>query len=310
MVTHYVHDQLLKENLARTGLYQWINIFDGEIKRFGDLEEDELEKYDVIHINLSAQDYHLPNLIRDKLGKGSSTKIVCNGDYTTELWQGSFDFPQTFKHLVKSADMVFGTEEYMVGAMEEVYGRKVHMFPHPCHVKRLKILRPDNKEDFISTIWHRYDNMTLLPYLATRNHGLKTQLIGYNGAQDKKSYATTTMYNRILGGTNFQEFCNQMMRSELLYEPFTLHSHGRATIDTAALGLPVVGSNRLQSMNKCYPYTAIDPYDITKSRELIQKIIKDDDFKQKVIDTARENVDYYNYKNSKERFVKALEESE
>ncbi len=63
-------------------------------------------------------------------------------------------------------------------------------------------------------------------------------------------------------------------------------------------------------MNKCYPYTAIDPYDITKSRELIQKIIKDDDFKQKVIDTARENVDYYNYKNSKERFVKALEESE
>ncbi len=307
--THFIHDQLLKENLARTGLYQWINVFDGEIKRYGDLEEGDLEKYDIIHVNLSAQDYHLPNLIRDRL-KNSSTKLVCNGDYTTELWQGSFDFPQTFKDLTKNADMVFGTEEHMVGTMEEAYERKVHMMPHPCHVKRLKVLRPDKKENYLSVIWHRYDNMTLLPYFAVRNHGLKTQLLGYNAGQDKKPYSTTTFYNRILGGTNFQEFCNQMLNSELIYEPFTLHSHGRATIDTAAMGLPVIGSNRVQSMNICYPNTNCDPYNTTKSRELIQKVLKNETFRQEVIDTARQNVEFYNHKNSRERFLKALEESE
>ena len=29
LVTNYIHKQLLEEELARTGLYQWLNVFRG-----------------------------------------------------------------------------------------------------------------------------------------------------------------------------------------------------------------------------------------------------------------------------------------
>ena len=32
LCTQYIHEQLLDEELARTGLYQWVNAFKGEVK--------------------------------------------------------------------------------------------------------------------------------------------------------------------------------------------------------------------------------------------------------------------------------------
>lgn len=307
MITNHIHNQLLEEDLARTGLYQWINVFEGDIKYPSDIKD--YNQYDIVHINLSAQDFNLINTIKEKLDKDNThTKIVANNDYTTELWQPSFEYPETMRRELQGADMLFGTEKYQVSTLSELTHRKVFVNPHPSDVRRLKaVANRKLMKDKIGVIYHRYDNFSYIPYFAVRNHGLDTALLGFEPNADPKRHVTSTLYKEVAQGTNYQEFCNQMMECRILVEPFTLHSYGRSTVDAAALGIPVVGSDRVESMRRCYPYTICDPFDTTKMRELITKVLIDPEFEKLVIETAKKNVEYYNHENSKKRFLDALE---
>jgi hypothetical protein len=182
----------------------------------------------------------------------------------------------------------------------------VYVIPHPTDIRRLKSLTPLPKKEIISTIWRRYDNFAYVPSLAVRNHGLRTQLIGYDKDKDPRVWMTTAMFDDVYAGTNYFEFCDQLRQSRIIYDPFTYHSYSRTTVDTAALGVAVVGSNRTQSSQVCYPLTSIDPYDVAKARELIDKLIKDKEFYDLVIKTAYERCEFYNHSNSKERYLQAL----
>jgi len=307
LVTNFIHQQLLEEELARTGLYQWLNVFNGEVKQPRDVIN--YKDYDIVQVNLSTQDIHLANDIREELGEKSDTKLVLNNDYTTEMWGVSFPNPSTIYREVQGADMLVGTEFYQVTALTEISGRKCYILPHPGDIKRLKSLAPIPKKEIITTLWRRYDRFVYIPHLVVRNHGLTTQLIGYDKKFDKKTWLTTTLYDYVFAGTNYFEFCNQMRESRLVYDPFTFHSFSRATIDTAALKVPVVGTNRTQSMNVCYPHTIVDPYDVTTARKLITKILEDKEFHDKVVNTAYERVEFYNHENSRERYLAALSDA-
>jgi len=307
LTTNYIHQQLLQEELARTGLYQWINVFKGEIKYPRDVID--YNDYDIVHVNMSTQDVYLAANIRDKIDKNSKTKLVVNNDYTTEMWGNSFNSPDTMAREINKADMIFGTEYYQVTALAEITGRKVFIIPHPADVKRLKLMPEIPKKNIISTIWRRYDNHFYIPSLVVRNHGLTTQLIGYDKNVNKKTWLTTTLFDYVFAGTNCFDFQDQMRESQIVYDPFTFHSYNRAIVECAAMGVPVIGSNRTQSINVCYPFTKVDPYDVNGARKLIEKLLTDEKFKKKVIDHARETVEYYNHINSMEKYLMALDES-
>ena len=307
LVTNYIHQQLLQEELSRTGLYQWVNVFNGKISYPRDIVD--YNDYDIVHINMSGQDAYLVNDIRESLKEDSKTRIVLNNDYTTEMWGNAFGSTSSLAREIKDADMIFGTEYYQVTALSELTNRKIYIIPHPADVKRLKNLPELPKKNTISTIWRRYDKHSYIPSLAVRNHGLTTQLIGYDKNQDTKTWQITTLYDYVLSGTNFFDFCDQLRESEIVYDPFTFHSYNRAVVDCAAMGIPVIGSDRTQAVNVCYPYTKVDPYDVTSARRLIGRLLTDEAFRKKVIDHAREVVEIYNHINSKEKYLTALEES-
>ena len=307
LCTNYIHHQLLEEECTRTGLYQWLNVFKGQVKYPRDVLD--YNEYDIVQVNLSAQDLFLVNEIRESLNEGSKTKLVANNDYTTEMWGRSFEYTPTFCREVQGADMLFGTEYFQATALTELSGRKCYVIPHPADVKRLKAITPIPKQSIISTIWRRYDQHSYIPSLVVRNHGLTTQLIGYDKGLDFKPYLTTTLYDFVYQGTNYFDFCNQLRESQIVYDPFTYHSYSRTTVDTAALGVAVVGSNRTQSINVCYPHTAVDPYDVKTARELIKKLIEDKEFYNLVVETAKQNVEFYNHQNSRERYLFALLEA-
>jgi len=127
MLTNHVHKQLLDEELTRTGLYQWLNVHRGIIRPSVEVPPEDYEKFDIIHINLSAQDANLVKTVKDTLGKNSSTKLIANGDYTCELWQSSlpgFGYPEAVRRDVQEADAIFGTEYFMCTAMGEWFKRK------------------------------------------------------------------------------------------------------------------------------------------------------------------------------------------
>lgn len=307
LVTNYIHQQLLEEELTRTGLYQWINVFNGEVKYPRDVVD--FNDYDIVQVNMSAQDIQEAANIRELIGEDSKTKIVLNNDYTTEMWGRSFGNPETMRREIAPADMIFGTEYFQVTALTEVSNRKVFIIPHPADVKRLKNLPEIPKKDIISTIWRRYDNHAYIPSLAVRDHGLTTQLIGYDKSIDNKVWLTTTLYDYVMAGTNYFDYCDQMRESLIVYDPFTYHSYNRGVVDCAAMGVPVVGSNRTQSVNVCYPFTKVDPFDVTGARKMIEKLLTDEAFYDKVVKYARETAEYYNHKNSMEKYLMALSEA-
>jgi len=304
IVTNHIHQQLLQEEVTRTGLYQWLNVFNGEIKYPRDIVD--YNEYDIVQVNLSAQDVYLINDIREKIGKTSKTKLVVNNDYTTEIWGGAFEYTSTLSRELQGADMLFGTEYFQSTALSEISGRKVYVVPHPTDIKRLKSLPQIPKKDLISVIWRRYDNNKYIPSLMVRNHGLTTQLIGFDDTKDNKVFLTTTLYDFVIAGTNYFDFCDQLRENKIILDPFTYHSYSRTTVDTAALGVAVVGSNRTQSMNVCYPHTTIDPWDVKKARELIKRLIDDEEFYNLVVNTALEKCEFYNHENSAERYLGCL----
>lgn len=306
-ITNFRHDQLISgEFLTRSGLYQTVSVFKGDVYLYNEIK-DNLEDFDVIQVNLSAQDFHLVNNIKERL-KSSSTKIVANCDYTTELWQSSFDYIDTMKRELSGADMIYGTEPKMAGTLQTLINRKVHVLPHPTDVKRLKTLSTPDKDDYISVNWHRYDNFSMIPAITVRDLGKKIQLIGYDIKSDRKRYVTGYLYDRVISGTNFLDFTEVLMKSPIVFEPFTLNSYGRTTTETAALGVPTVGSNRVESVRRCFPKTCLDPYDVVGNRKMIKKVLENEKFRNEVIDYAKEACEFYNKENSKNRYLEALSE--
>lgn len=305
--TNYIHEQLLEEELARTGLYQWLNVFKGEIKYPRDIID--YNDYDIVQINMSGQDFPMIHKIKESIREDSNTKLIVNNDYTTEVWGQSFNDPDMLGREISKADMIFGTEYYQVTALAEITGRQVYVIPHPADVKRLKSLPAIPKKNIISTLWRRYDNFSYIPSLVVRNHNYTTQLIGFDKNMDKKTWLTTTLYDYVYAGTNYFDYCDQMRESAIVYDPFTFHSYNRAIVDCAAMGVPVVGSDRTQSINNCYPFTKVDPYDVHSARKLIGRLTNDEAFRKKVIDFAKEKVEIYNHINSMEKYLTALHES-
>lgn len=106
LVSGYIHQQLLDEELARTGLYQWVNVFNGEVSYPREIVDFNI--YDIIQVNMSAQDIPLIADIKEKLDKNNTrTKLVLNNDYTSESWGNAFPSPETIRRENKDADMIF-----------------------------------------------------------------------------------------------------------------------------------------------------------------------------------------------------------
>lgn len=205
LATNYIHQQLLQEELARTGLYQWLNVFKGDVKYPRDIKD--YNDYDIVQVNMAAQDVHLIANIREQINPNGKTKLVVNNDYTQETWGKAFDYVTTLEREISGADMYFGTEYFQTTTLSELTGRRCFVIPHPADIKRLKSLPEIPKKNIISTIWRRYDNFSYIPHFAVRNHGLTTQLIGYDPKVDPRQFLTSTLYDYVLLGTNYFEFC-------------------------------------------------------------------------------------------------------
>jgi len=180
---------------------------EGEVRLFTEVDKSEYENYDIIQVNMSTQDLHILGDVREVIGDNSKTKLVANNDYTLELWAQSFPYLSTLKREIQYADMIFGTEPYQVGALELLTGRKVHLITHPAFVKRLKTLKVDSSEKYVSVISHRYDNNNIVPSLALKGIDYKTRLIGYDSNSDSQHFKTTTLYNETMKATNYMDFC-------------------------------------------------------------------------------------------------------
>ena len=310
MLTSVILKNLETETPMRSGLYKWLEVLDGDVQLFR--ERMDLEQYDIVHINLSGGDVGIIQPVVEKL-RNSSTQVVVGNDYSLEMWQEKMPYnPLVLTRCLRGVDWFFGTEMYTANFLKNLTQRKeVYTIPHPVDVKFLERFREKRREERIGIIYHRYDNQIWVPWTVTNDSQIPVWLMGYHGANfDKNSWSTMTLFDGIKTHRSFQQHLSMVSKSSILYEPTTYFTWSRTAAEAAAMGSVMFGSNRGDAMRRCYPDLCCDPFDVTKLRRILAKLVADHDYRQVVVDYAVDNAGYYSLDNAKSRFLACVKDNE
>lgn len=299
----------LDEVPRRGGFFNWLYLFKGDIMSYNDVED--FEKYDVVHLNGAPPDQVLVPEIRRILGNNSDTKLVFNNDHVTEVWEGWNMHYLQYWEAQRAADMVFGTEPYQVSNLIE----GAYCIPHPHWIHMLKRIGRPKIENSIGHLYHWWEGRTMLPSIISyklREKGIKhrSRLYAYMNTYDKNPKWTKALYDDLIKPMDYPKFIEQFIENKVVTDFCGYHTYGRTSVDMAAIGVPMVGSNRIESMNRCFPQLAYDPYDTKSNVESIKKLWTNERLYDEVVEYAEHAVNYYNYKNARERFMSALEDVE
>ena len=294
-----------------TGLYQWAEIFDGDFFRFNELDSKALEYYDILHVNMCQKHVHLPRLIREKIGWNTDVKLVCNIDYAVEMLPGAFCNPDfSYVDVLNSltdCDLVFCQEKYQAQLISSEIEGRVPVIPHPCNTRFIKRFYryPFDREDEIVAMFHHEEDTLLLSSLASRKQGLRSVLLNFQ-PQFNKVYPG--WFDDTVPPMTFTHYIDRLSRCRVAVENQMMHVHGRFVLDCACLGIPVVGSNYVDSINRLFPEYSCSPYNLKRQRFLVKSVLKDKPVTEDIIERVFNEVEYYNLANSKQRFMEELED--
>lgn len=295
------------DGLTLSGLWQWSLSFDNYGSR-GDVKlirrKEELEEFDVIHINMTGGNLALPNMVRDELGDSSDTKLVINVDFDVMQWGANWQYPTILLKAIECCDMLFHVESTGSKTLSHVLNRDVHTLPHPVDVVGLDKYKKSDREPTIVTMWHRYVPDCVHPYFAQKDIPLYRVLLG-----SREKIPTLSMYDFSYQPQPFVDGIDIMSRATFGCDLYPGRSYGRSVIEFAALAVPCVCSNTVEASCRCFPDLAIDPYDVSAAHRLFEMLIDDQEKLVDVYTHAYESAGYYSQKNCYARFIEALEET-
>lgn len=298
----------LNEIPRRGGYYNWLFLHRGEIEAYQYVKD--FNEYDVVQVNMSPADQEIVPLIRQKI-TNPNTKLVLNNDHVSEIW-GSFEqAPQRYLEIQKMGDMVFGTEEHQVSSMID----GAFCIPHPHWIEFYKhIDRSKVEKGTIGIINHWWHGDTFIP--AQVIHRLKEQLgpgkikakiFAWRPEYDKNQRWSRTFFDEFIGMLDYPDYLRELSKCEVIYEPCPYHTYGRNSVDGAIMGIPFVGSDRPDSMRRCFPNLSCDPYNTKQIIRNILKVMEGGEWLEAQMSIARRKAEYYSYKEAEKRFMRALE---
>jgi len=295
-----------RDEVVLSGLWQWSLVFDKYGKK-GDVRllrrKEELEEYDVIHINMTAGNLALPQMIRDEIGDGSDTKLVVNVDFDVMQWGANWQYPTLLTSAVDCADMIFHVESAGANILEHVLNRKVHTLPHPVDVDSLDKYKKTEREPTIVTMWHRYIPDCTIPYFAQKDIDLYRILLGYGG-----KVPTLSMYDFVYKPRAFINAIETMSAATFGCDLYPGRTFGRAVVEFAALAVPCVCSNTIEAARRCFPTLAIDPFDVAGAHKLFMSLIDEEGKISEIYKYAYKAAGYYSQKNCYNRMIEAIED--
>lgn len=300
-----------KEDAQLSGLYLWSRAFQLYGSK-GDIQplwrKEDLEEYDIIHVNYTPSNIQLPTVIKKELGNSSSTKLIMNVDLDNRYWGLEWSRHMTnFTHELSIADVIFHVEPKGAEILEHLLNKKVNVLPHPVDVTNLYSYIRKEREPIIGTIFHRYFPNTLIPFTAQKQIPLRRILFAFQPVNNKKLVANAGMFDQILKIRSFKENIIELSKCLIgcdLYEGFT---YGRSVVELAALGIPSVCSSTIASTKKLFPFTSVDPFDTKGAEKLFVKLYENEDFCDTVIKHAHTECSQYSIKNSYIKFIEMIE---
>lgn len=295
------------DDLTLSGLWQWSVAFE-KYGSSGDVQlirrKEELEEFDIIHVNMTGGNFALLHMIRDELGDSSDTKIVTNIDFDVGNWGRNFTYPTILEKALRCADMVFHVESRGASVLEHVLDHHIPVLPHPVDVNGIDAYKKVDREPMISVIHHRYYPDPTTPYWACRDLPLNLVLMGHT----KGNVPTLSMYDQTIKPVPFKTMIENMSKAKFGLDLFHGYNYGRTVVEFAALAVPCVCSTTIDAGHHLFPDLVVNPFDVKKVHELFTDLIKNDDKYVEMFTHAYHEASFYSQKNCYNRFVEALEE--
>ncbi len=319
LVTAHRYDDLLvdlKAGKCRSGLYQWAGIFHPEnpeahILYLPELEYEDPEKYDVLHVNFIGGDLCILPKLRELLGRNSSTRIVANVDTCAELWLQCNGHPFQAISELKCADVVFHVEPRGAEAVSLLLDRPVPVVPHPVNYDYIaRFRKPFEERERVYGILHTvWDQQMTIPWLVLKDLGVHLGIFNFErGAGDTN--IAHSLFAAVYRNLPHETFLEVMAGIQWVYEPRILQAWGRSAVEAAVLGLAGSGSNRVEVMRRCYPETTHSPHAFADGHAMARRLTTDDEFTRIVGERAAEAARYYDLPRAKERFMALLDTHE
>ena len=300
-----VSDTRSQKDCLLTGLWGWSRA----VSRYGNKGDvrllrrvEDLEQYDIVHVNLTGGNWALLDVVGDML-KESSTVLMANIDFSVSDWD-NFPYFVMIKKMFSHVNIPFHVEPVGASALSHVIGRSVYCLPHPCDIECLDRHKQVDRENYITSVYHRYHPMVNCLWMAQIDVPMQRVLLGYS----KGNVPTLPMFDSVFPHLPFMEAVDVMSRGRLGLDLFPFPVAGRAVIDFAALAIPCVCSSQIYSGTRLFPDLCVDPFDVKRANSLLLDLIGDDETYERVFKKAYYGASFYGYKACYERLVEAFEE--
>lgn len=302
--------------LMMPGLFSWVNAFrdhGGKGVMRATFDRNELESFDIIHVNITPGHPSYVQALRRALGQHSSTKIIANVDYAVSMW-GNID-PYVLEAELRAADTVFHVESTGAARVGRMLNRKVHCIPHPVDTVRLKKLKnAPFSEPTITCQYHRYWGTWSVYYYALRDMKWNVRSILCNLPNNSMPplISPEVYFGDVCGVMPHQQYITDVLsKAYINLDAAPDKTFGRGVIEAAVLGVPTVGTASIEAMGRLFPSLRInDPDDEIQMRYHIEHLLKDPEFYRECMQQGKEQAEHYNNKNSYKRMMNAVEVSE
>ena len=305
--------ELLKP-FERAGLYNWMKVFDGEVRLWGDIKKrkHELSDYDIVHVNSYGQDLGLAATVSEYIH--GDTKLVINMDLSINYFDKDMNFPLFIKDLL-AADVLFSVEptqvnfiNYVAKAMQRKKPGWCTLLPHPIDIHTLidkAWVDYEKRMDVVAFQYHKYDgHWSILKILMEKlpNNWLSAML-GYIG----EPLPMEGLRHMVMPYMEWELYLDFLKRCKVGFEYRTHKAASRFVMEAGALGIPVVTTKDSHMGQIIVPELCNEVEDFFGIRESLERLITDDEYRLRLARDGMDRLEPYDFEHSKKRFMEMIE---
>lgn len=328
----------------RPGLYQWTQAFNGTPNNTGVagtekmFSVNQLNEFDLIHINLAGSTVGLVPVVREQVPKGSHTKIIVNLDFPPSRVEYNFTdaarknmygtlIPAHLSKALGQADLIFAqTPEQQTFLDMMIHtrnyeregtfkGKTVSLIPHPIDTQGVKELRLQGEEAHqagtLAYMYHPWDPH----YVAPSVMAFAAEYLVHMFYNTKDEFIPNMWFHSVSGPVEWLDYIDMLKRRQVGFDYYTVQSADRFILECACLEVPAVATSCSYFATQCFPDLICDYWDFKGIIKTLRKLNPkckefEEPFYQQVTKQGFERVENWGWQSSVDRMIKALKEWE